>query len=245
VRNVLTALSATFSLAVRRGWIASNPVSGLTKGERPSSRKRQHRILNSDEIRRAIAAAGKRSRVLVIVAVFGGLRQGELLGLTWADVDLDGARLKVRSHLQRGTRTLVATKTEKGVREVPLPAFVVRALREQKLASRWSLPEHPVFPSDAGGPLHHRNVGRMWARVREAAGMAEPLPVFHDMRHTSASLWIAEGLDVVWVSRVMGHSSPSVTLDLYADLFDRARHDERATMALDAAFGELLEVTAS
>ena len=69
--------------------------------------------------------------------------------------------------------------------------------------------------------------------------------MFHDLRHTAASLRIAEGLDVVCVSRVMGHSSPSVTLDLYADLFDRARHDERATTALDAAFGGLLEVTAS
>lgn len=53
-------------------------------------------------------------------------------------------------------------------------------------------------------------------------------------------MWIAEGLDVVSVSRVMGHASPSITLDLYADLFDRERHDERATAALDAEYGGLL-----
>jgi hypothetical protein len=55
---------------------------------------------------------------------------------------------------------------------------------------------------------------------------------------------IAEGLDVVYVSRVLGHSSPSITLDVYADLFNRARHDGRATAALDAEYGGLLEVVA-
>ena len=77
-------------------------------------------------------------------------------------------------------------------------------------------------------------------RPSPGAGLAGPLPVFHDLRHTAASLWIAEGLDVVWVSRVMGHASPSVTLDLYADLFDRERHDQRATTALEARFAGMV-----
>lgn len=87
------------------------------------------------------------------------------------------------------------------------------------------------------GGLDHRNVIRVWHSIREAARLVEPRPRFHDLRHTAASLWISEGSDVVYVSRVLGHSSPSITLDVYADLFDRARHEERATAALDRAFG--------
>ena len=183
IDNVLIALSAVFTLGVRRGWAQTNPVGGLTKAERPKSGKRPHRILSPDEIRRSVEAAGARWRVLVMTAVFSGLRQSELLGLSWRDVDLDAGRLSVRWQLERGTGLLKEPTTTNGVRPVPLPAFVVRALREHKLASRWSLPEHRVFVSDVGGRLDHRNVGRMWERVRVKAGLAEPLPVFHDLRH--------------------------------------------------------------
>jgi integrase len=116
----------------------------------------------------------------------------------------------------------------------------VRLLREHRLASRWSLDDHPVLASPTGDPLDHRNVQRAWVRIREGAALAEPAPRLHDCRHTAASLLIAEGLDPVYVSRVLGHAKPSITLDVYADLFGRARHEKRATDAMDAAFGGLL-----
>ena len=146
-------------------------------------------------------------------------------------------RLTVRTQLERGTRARVEPKTGDAIRQVPLPAFLVKMLRAHRLASPYSRDEHPVFSSTTGGALDHRNTVRVWHAIREAAGLAEPWPRFHDLRHTSASLWISEGSDVVYVSRVLGHSSPSITLDVYADLFDRARHEERATLALDRAFG--------
>lgn len=141
---------------------------------------------------------------------------------------------------RRGTRARVEPKTAEAVRSVPLPAFVVRMLRAHRLASRFSLDSQPVFASATGGGLDHRNIVRVWHGIREAAQLAAPAPRFHDLRHTAASLWISEGSDVVYVSRVLGHSSPSITLDVYADLFDRARHEEKATAALDRAFGGAL-----
>jgi integrase len=203
IDNVLTALSGVFALAVRRGWAQANPVGGLLRSERPKTDNRPKRILSPDEIRRVVEAAGERWRVFVMVAVFTGLRQAEQLGLTWVDVDLDAGRLSVRWQLERGTHALVEPKTANAVREVPLPAFLVRALREHKLASHWSLDEHPVFASDVGGHIGHRNVGRAWSRIRgetrvakpgrgrkplPGAGLSGPLPVFNDLRHTAASL---------------------------------------------------------
>lgn len=237
IRNVLVALSSVFTLAVRRGWAPTNPVRGLTRSERPKTRKRPHRTLSADEIRAVLNNAGER-RTLIALAVFAGLRQSELLGLTWADLDLDDARLTVRTQLERGTRARVETKTVEAVRQVPLPSFLVKMLRAHRLASAYSLDAHAVFVSAVGGPLDHRNVVRAWHVIRAAAGLAAPAPRFHDLRHTAASLWISEGADIVYVSRVLGHSSPSITLDVYADFFDRARHEERATSALDRAFGE-------
>lgn len=237
IRNALIAISAVFTLAVRRGWTPTNPVRGLTRSERPKAGKHARRVLTPDEIRAVLDAAGDKWRMLIALAVFGGLRQSELLGLTWADIDLDAARLTVRKQLERGTRARVETKTVEAVRPVPLPAFVVRMLREYKLAAVHSLDPHAVFASTSGGGLDHRNIGRVWHGIRAAAKLAEPMPRFHDLRHTAASLWISEGSDVVYVSRVLGHSSPSITLDVYADLFDRARHEEKATAALDRAFG--------
>ena len=69
-------------------------------------------------------------------------------------------------------------------------------------------------------------------------------PTLHDLRHTFASLLIAQGLDVVFVSRQLGHKKTSITLDVYADLFNRREHEDRARSAVEAAVGNLLETNA-
>lgn len=239
IRNVLIPLSSVCTLGVWRGWMTANPVAGLTRSERPQVTKYRHRILSSAEIKRVLLAAGE-LRMLITVAVFTGLRQSELLGLRWSDVDLDGARLHVRAQLDRKTHERVEPKTREAVREIPLPAFLVQALREHRVASGRSLDHDPLFTTASGEVLDHRNLVRAWHVIRKRAGLVDPQPRFHDLRHTAASLWISEGADVVYVSRVLGHASPSITLDVYAGLFDRARHEERVTTALNAAFGGMV-----
>jgi integrase len=70
--------------------------------------------------------------------------------------------------------------------------------------------------------------------------LLKPKPRFHDLRHTHASLLIAQGLNTVFVSRQLGHSSPRFTLDVYGGLFDRAEHARRASQSLEADFGRYL-----
>ena len=88
--------------------------------------------------------------------------------------------------------------------------------------------------------LRHWTLGRAYARARGDAGLAEPSPRWHDLRHTAASVLIAAGTDLAFVSRLLGHSSVAMTLDVYAGLFDRARSEERAVETLEAAFGGLI-----
>jgi integrase len=263
IRGVLTPLGRVLGTAARRGLIASNPVARLERGERPKIEGREMRVLDTGEIERLLGKAPKRYRALLATAVFTGLRQGELLGLTWADVDLEAGLLKVRKQLDRHANR-VEPKTRQAVREVGLMPALVKALRvhrEAAFGKGMAKATDYVFASETGTPLHYRNVVRRGLdKAAEDAGLIEseakrkqakadgqdvrPLR-FHDLRHTFASLLIAQGSNVVFVSRQLGHSSPNVTLGVYAHLFDRAEHGQRAKDAMEAAFGNLLARSAS
>ncbi len=244
IRGVVMLVGSMLGTALERGLVRFNPVSRLKRKEMPKPTKREMRILSDVEIPRMIAAADDTHRALLAAAVFTGLRQGELLGLTWADVDLDAGLVRVRRQLDRdGTRT--EPKTANARREVEMFPALVRMLREHRrlaLARGHASPEHPVFASSVGTPLHFRNVGRRGLdAAMKAAGIAgEPRLRFHDLRHTFASVLISQGNDVVFVSRQMGHASPSITLDVYGHLFRRAEHGQRMRDRMEATFGKVL-----
>jgi len=119
IRTALTPLGRVLSHAARRGLIASNPMSRLERGERPSPGRREMRILQRDEIHALLGAADPRYRPLLATAIFTGLRLGEVLGLTWADVDLKAGTPHVRKQLDRDGHR-VAPKTPQAVRDVVL-----------------------------------------------------------------------------------------------------------------------------
>lgn len=247
VRGVVMLLGAMLTDALDRGMVRANVVSQLKDKEKPKRGNREMRILSAAEIPRVIAAADDRYRVLIATAVFTGLRQGELLGLRWQDVDLDEARLRVRHQLDRNGR-LSAPKTDTSKRTVTLFPSLVEMLREHRreaLARGHASPESFVFASEVGTPLHFRNVGRRGLDTALARAGIDGTPKlrFHDLRHTFASLLIAQGATILWVSRQMGHSKPSITLDVYGHLFQAEEHEQRHSDRMEAAFGTVLETT--
>lgn len=238
IKGVLTPLSRILGHAARQGWIASNPVTRLEKDERPKVGRREMRVLEKNEIEELLASSNARYRPLIATAIFTGLRQGELLGLRWEDVDLDAGLIRVRKQLGRdGAR--VEPKTEQAKREVVLMPALSKLLREHKLASPSSRDSDPVFASERGTPLHYRNaVRRGFEPALEKAGLGHLR--WHDLRHTFASILIAQGENVVWISRQLGHSSPSITLNVYAHEFGKHEHAERMASRLEASFGSVL-----
>jgi len=108
--------------------------------------------------------------------------------------------------------------------------------REHKMASRFKAGGDLVFPSATGRPLNGRNVARRGPEKGLATANLGKLR-FHDVRHTYASLLVAEGLNVVFVSRQMGHSSPDITLRVYSHLWGAAEHAIKARAALDSVYG--------
>ena len=161
---------------------------------------------------RAILAAfdGDPLAILVRTALATGLRQGELLGLQWDDIDLVAATVTVRRQLQRGV--LVEPKTSKSARTLGIPPQLAEALRQHRFAQQ---PLSPfVFASATGGPLDGTNVThRFQARLREG-GL--PRMRFHDLRHGTASLMLASGASPRIVMEQLGHSQISLTMNTYA-----------------------------
>lgn len=188
------------------------------------------------------AARDHRLYALYVLALCLGLRRGELLGLRWEDVDLDGAKLEVVQTLQRvgGRLQFVRPKTEDSARTIPLPPICVEALREHRRrqfaerSDRWpDWEDHGlVFPSLRGTPMEPDNLRRSWAAIRKAAGLGEMR--FHDLRHTCVTLLLNLGVPPQVVRDIVGHSDIEVTMTIYAhaSLDDKRRALSKLSAAL-------------
>ena len=250
VAGALGTLNNVMRFAVRNSWIADSPVEKLERYERPRPERHPQRALGRDEIARLLNCCLPAYRTLVATALYTGMRLSELLGLTWDDVDLDRGCIHVRaqlshSHIGSPARR-VAPKTRAAARQIPLTPQLAAVLRERRLSAAQSAGGDWVFSTRKGRPLSQRNIQRSALHLAaDAAGLRVDGARlrFHDLRHTFASHLIIDlGLDVVQVSRLMGHASPSTTLNIYTHMFDEARHaaDIRARMAR-SAFAGLLE----
>jgi integrase len=180
-----------------------------------------------------------------IVALFTGMRLGEILALRERSVDLDKGVIRVREALEEtkayGVRFKDA-KTRAGRRDITLPAIVIEALREhrrQLLETRMQLgqgrlaPDNLLFADINGRPLRTTSMSPEWGRLADRIG--EPAITFHALRHTHASQLIASGVDIVTISKRLGHSKPDITLRVYAHMFHV--DDSKAAEAINEALG--------
>jgi integrase len=164
-----------------------------------------------------------RLEALYVLAVWTGMRQGEVLGLSWSDVDLDAGLLHVRRQLQRlgGKPRLVQLKSESSRRTLLLPEPVIEALRQHQMrqqkepwAAHWDDRWDLVFTGPQGEPLEATAVLRAFQSHLAAAGL--PKVRFHDLRHTAASLLAASGVHAKIAQTILGHSNFSTTMDVYS-----------------------------
>ena len=243
-QNVLTTLSSLCSWASRHGFVAANPVAALEARERPRTSRRPQRAFQPEEIKALLAAAKPPYRVLLATAIFSGLRLMELLALRWRDIDFDGGEIHVRAQLSR-TGELRPLKSDAGLRDVVLMPELAQVLQEHRSGSRYPEPHDYAFTGVDGRPLNWRSVettgfNATLKRANVAMDEREKKPVLHDCRHTFASLLIAQGLDIVFISRQLGHANPATTLRIYTHLLDQAKHAARMRTELSAEFGRLI-----
>jgi integrase len=233
-----TPLRLVLSHAVRRGMIDSNPADKLMAHERPKAGAGRQRFLTRIEMQRLLEEARAPYRLPIATGLFAGLRVGEALGLVWRDIDTASETIHVRTQLSRQGERL-KLKTLAANRDVILMPQLALDLRKHRLASSYSHDDDLVFTSANGKTIGHRNLAaRGLDRACDRAGLSGV--TFHVLRHTFASLLIAQGHDPVFVSRQLGHANPAITLRVYAHLFDAARHGHDARRRLEADYRDLL-----
>ena len=214
VRKVAGVLSGVLDYAV--GTAKALGVSPMAGVKLPSQRSRRRKYLTAGQVE-ALADAAGRSGDVVLMLGYTGLRIGELVALRVGDVDFLRRRVTVGESATEVNGELVwSTPKDDEVRQVPLPGFLVDVLAARcEGRGQGEL----LFPAPRGGPLRVRNMRRDWF---DAAAVEAGVPGLtpHELRHTAASLAVSAGASVLALQRMLGHSKPSVTLDVYADLFD-------------------------
>jgi integrase len=212
VRYCHRVLSLALAYAVLDGRLSRNPAEGVPL---PRQKARPKRYLTHDAVSALADECGPYG-VLIHVLGYTGLRWGEAAALQVGDVDLMRRRIHVgRAMAEVRGRAVLGTPKDHEVRDVPVPAFLVDELAAH-IAGRPA--DALVFTAPGGGYLRNGNFRRNFFDAAAArAGVEGVTP--HGLRHTAASLAIAAGATVVLVQRMLGHSSPSVTLDVYSHLF--------------------------
>ncbi|CAN5808031.1 site-specific integrase [soil metagenome] len=217
VRQARQVLNSMMKLAVEAGYLLVNPVTGVTA---PRQDDREMLFLSAEEVERLAAAIQPPYATLVYLLAYGGLRWGEAVALRRKRCHLLRSRVEVAESLAeaRGRLDFGTTKTHQR-RMVVIPGFLRELLAAHLAARVGDDQEALVFTSREGQPLRNSNFRRrVWHRATAEAGLAEGLRI-HDLRHTCASLLIAQGAHPKAIQVHLGHSSISVTMDRYGHLF--------------------------
>ena len=209
VRSAVRLLSGAMEAAVDEGLIRRNPCRKLRlcAGERA-----EQRVLTGKE-QSALLSAADQGSLTALLALYTGMRLGEICALQWQDIDWERKTVSVRRTAQRiartggGTLLMIGTpKSTRSRRVIPLPDFLLDMLR--------ALPESGEFIFGGNRAAEPRTVQRRFARL--CRGLSLSGVHFHTLRHTFATRLVELGVDVKTVSALLGHSSARTTLDFYA-----------------------------
>jgi integrase len=247
--GAISTARAIFTYAIWTGLIPSNPVDAVPAARRPKKTKVVHRALSAIERELLLAKATPAYLPLIFLAVWTGMRESEVLGLIWRDINLITGKIHVHAQLSRGKKEQAAKrvpiKTEEEVVEsriIDLDPEMVTWLRKLKLASAHSQDTDYVFCTEPNGlPIHWANLIRAFKKAADRAGLnpeGRRRLRFHDLRRTYASMMLAkvegESCDEAYVASQMG-CSIEVLRDTYAGLINADSNATRGRSAMAAS----------
>ncbi|MCL2003256.1 MAG: site-specific integrase [Oscillospiraceae bacterium] len=239
VKNIHGVLHKALQQTVKLGYLRFNPADAI---ELPRAVKAQIQPLCDEKIVEFIKTIqGHKWEVVFRVTLFCGLRQGEVLGLTWGCIDFERGTILIDRQLQRnhtdnkGKYEFISPKNDKSRRISPAPS-VMAALREQrrrqaeeqiKAGSAWE-DTGLVFTNPLGQNLSVQSVYKEFKRLVAQIGVPETR--FHDLRHTYAVTALQSGDDIKTVQETLGHHTASFTLDVYGHVSERMKQNSAARM---------------
>ncbi|HWF57066.1 MAG TPA: site-specific integrase [Candidatus Dormibacteraeota bacterium] len=240
VHHLHATIHVALNQALDDGKVARNVAALVGRTNRPKVRSREMTtIADGDQPARFLDAAhGERLEALLVLAITTGMRQGELRALRWKDVDLDRRVLAVTGSVTGTARAAMTIGTPKSgkTRSVALGAVTVTALlehrrrqvEEQLLIGSERKDQGLVFCTEFGEFLPTNTMVLLLHRVLARAGL--PRIRFHDLRHTAATLMLANGVHPKIVSEMLGHSTTAITLDLYSHVSPHMQQTAAATI---------------
>lgn len=175
-----------------------------------------------------------------LLSIYGSMRRGEIVALQWDDVDVENQKITIRRSVQRirGEVIIKSPKTVAGIRTITLPAIVFEELKRLPHLGRWVITTGgTVSPGSMLYPTSPTKMFRMCLHAYNTANKKDPLPeiTLHDLRHTGATLLLEHGIGIETVSRRLGHSRASVTLDVYGESLESI--DRTAAEKLEMLLG--------
>ena len=239
-KNIYGVLHRGLDLAVRIGLLRSNPANACILPKVP---KPEIKTITDKQLDRFLAACRPDPFYrLYLVDLFTGMRQGEILGLSWPDIDWENGSLYLHQQLQqyltRGDRNCYLTSLKNGkTRTVTIAPTVLQILREQRLIQNkqriaagpmWENEYNLVFTNEFGKPLNRRTVYKHLKKILSGIGLDDCY--FHTLRHTFATLSLQNGDDVLTVKENLGHHSAAFTLHTCGHLTRAMRRDSAERM---------------
>jgi integrase len=239
VRHVHSVLHASFEQAVKLGYVKSNPT---TRCVLPRVAKEEVKVIPDEKISAFLdAISADPFEAVFYVDLFTGMRQGEILGLTWDCVDFNAGTILINKQLTRdrkkgGAYFLDTTKYDKSRRIKPAN-LVMEKLRTRKLrqasdrlraGAAWSNPWNLIFTNEMGRYLVHRTIWYHYKMI--VAGLDEPDLTFHSMRHSYAVLSLMNGDDPKTVQENLGHCTAAFTLNTYAHATEKMKDESSKRM---------------
>ena len=224
LRKILITLNQIMAYAVRHRLIDFNPVRDAERPKATGKVGEAHemKILSPNQVRALIEAEpSQKYRTLYLTAIMTGGRQGEILGLKWSDLDFDKKQIRIARTFNHGR--FFEPKTKGSIRNIDMSPLLVKELLSWKLASG-GRGDDLVFASDDGTPMICHNMkNRHFFPALKIAGITAIR--FHDLRHTFASLLLAQGENIKYIQTQLGHSSPTVTLNVYSHLLKETNQE--------------------
>jgi integrase len=200
----------------------------------PKLKKKELHVFTIEQINSLLeAVSDERLETIFWVAIYLGLRRGEILALRWQDIDFDSQTLRVCGTLQRVARSLQVseTKTESSRRTLPIPDVLLAKIKAHrsnqlqdrlKAGSNWQ-ENDLVFTTKFGTPIEPRNLVRRFHEILKSAEL--PSIRFHDLRHSCATLLLSKGVSIRTIMDVLGHTKISQTMDTYAHVLPETKRE--------------------
>ncbi len=238
VKNVSAVLHKAFSIAIKQGIISANPCEGA---ELPKVTKKEISPLTDEEIPLFLSAIeGSPMGNAYALCLFAGLREGECLGLSWKQVDFKRKRIVISQQLQKnkvGDKEYYIAPTTKSSkpRTIEPPAIAFEYLRQEQIkqienrfrvGKAWSNPDDLVFTDELGKHYATFTFYNRFKKIAASIGRPDARP--HDLRHTAATVAIANGADIKSVQDMLGHATASFTLNVYAHTSEQMMKDTAA-----------------